>query len=172
MSETDKIRWIVERFTDNKYGIDVGSGPHPLPGAYGIDIQKYPGVIQGDIRGGLLEVLKGSVIETNAVMGVGNKFKLDYIYSSHLLEDFAPEKQVEVVQDWRKCLCLGGLMIIYVPQKGAYKGCNLAHKGEFILGQMEGILIAANLSRVLIYYESVVYKDMYGILGIGLKTDE
>ena len=61
------------------------------------------------------------------------------------------------------------MLVLYVPQKYAYKGCNVAHEGEFNIGDMERLLNNLNLFKVLIYYENYINPKWYGILGIGMK---
>jgi predicted SAM-dependent methyltransferase len=48
---------------------------------------------------------------------------LDYIYSSHLLEDFSYGDLIPLINEWRRCLKPGGLLIINCPDQQKF----LAH---------------------------------------------
>jgi predicted SAM-dependent methyltransferase len=83
---------------------------------------------------------------------------LDYVYSSHLLEDF--EATEAVLREWLRVLRTGGLLVIYCPDEQAYqKHCeitgqyyNINHKhSDFSLAKVKSIL--AKLGQTNILYE-------------------
>jgi hypothetical protein len=48
---------------------------------------------------------------------------LDFIYSSHLIEDFFYGDQIGIISEWRRCLALGGVLILNCPDQKRF----LAH---------------------------------------------
>ncbi len=83
---------------------------------------------------------------------------LDYIFSSHLLEDFKDTKTV--LREWLRPLKSGGKLVIFCPDEQVYRAhCkktgqpynpNHVH-ADFSLGKVKGIL--ASLNRTKIIYE-------------------
>jgi hypothetical protein len=71
---------------------------------------------------------------------------------------------------WLMMLRSGGYFIVYVPQKDAYKGVNLAHKDEFEKGDLEWLFAILNVELISIEYENEKDKNKYSILGIGKKN--
>lgn len=45
---------------------------------------------------------------------------LDWVFSSHLLEDFTYEDQVPIVREWARVLRKFGLLILYLPIEPVY----------------------------------------------------
>jgi len=80
---------------------------------------------------------------------------MDYIYSSHLLEDFADTRSV--VAEWVRVLKPGGNLILCLPHEMKYRAhCqetgqtyNLAHKcPEMSLGHMKAVFHELNLEPI------------------------
>jgi SAM-dependent methyltransferase len=65
---------------------------------------------------------------------------LDYVYSSHCLEDF--EDTVSVILEWVRVLKRGGVLVLFLPDQVAYEkvgGDNAAHKHkDFSLKYVKG----------------------------------
>lgn len=162
MSETDKIKWIVEKLA-NGIGYDMGCGEGKLPGSIGIDIrpEKKPDVVLDCSRADLWEQLVNLKYPTS----------LDYIFSSHLIEDFVEVDQVAICKTWLVGIKPGGLLILYVPEKDAYKGTNFDHKREFEHGFMEKLFEDIGIKQFIVSYESNWSSKLYGILGIGRKGE-
>jgi predicted SAM-dependent methyltransferase len=63
---------------------------------------------------------------------------LDYIYSSHVLEDFTYPQLVELISEWRRVLRPGGLIVTNCPNQQRFlshcaatgQGTNDAHKEQ------------------------------------------
>lgn len=163
VSETAKVVWLLRKFIDDKMkGLDLGCGNWKVPGSIGVDIKKTPVVDHiWDVR----DIL---VVQDYPHCLVGQQF--DYIFSSHLLEDFEFGEALDIstvlVDGF---LIPGGYYIVYVPHKGKYLGTNLDHKHEFVEGDMEELFEWLDLNIALIYYEAYHIPGMYGILGIGKK---
>ncbi|MEW5900680.1 MAG: SgcJ/EcaC family oxidoreductase [Acidobacteriota bacterium] len=139
-SETSKARLRLRKFCRGN-GIDLGYGGDPIvPSVITMDLPvpytklgDHPQNLAGDARD--LYWFKDDV--------------LDYVYSSHLLEDFSPEEMVSVLREWFRVIRIGGLMVIYSPDEQAYRAyCmkkglvpNVSHKiADFGLKYLKGIL--------------------------------
>lgn len=160
-AESEKIYCMIERFVKDKKGLDIGCGGWKIIGSKGVDIR--PGVADyvGDITQGLATVLQYK-----------RKIRYEYIFSSHLLEDFDEKTQYELLRDWIDHLLPGGNLILYVPQKGAYEGCNRAHVREFEKGDIEKMFKSLELKLTDAWYESDAPSGGYNILMIGKKSKE
>jgi uncharacterized protein (TIGR02246 family) len=126
-SETSKARPRLSKFCQGN-GIDLGYGGDPVvPSAITMDLPNpytklgsYPQNLAGDARD--LYWFKDNV--------------LDYVYSSHLLEDFPAEETALVIREWLRVIKVGGVLVLYGPDEQAYRAyCqrlrqvpNAAHK--------------------------------------------
>lgn len=109
-SETQAARISLSKWCRG-YGVDLGAGgdkivPHaiaidkPVPYACtGLD----PVQLGGDARN--LYWFKDGV--------------LDFVYSSHLLEDF--EDTVQALYEWTRILKIGGHLVLYLPDEQVYR---------------------------------------------------
>jgi predicted SAM-dependent methyltransferase len=113
-SETAKLRDILAPFCKGD-GIDLGCGSDKIiPSAIGIDLpQPYAHCGDDPIQ-----------IHTDARALPFKDNTLDYIYSSHLWEDFSPKdgKNVRVIFEWLRVLKNGGLLILNLPHEKIFKG--------------------------------------------------
>lgn len=48
------------------------------------------------------------------------KEKFDVVYSSHLLEDFARNETIDVLNEWAKLLEIGGIIVLLLPDQKRY----------------------------------------------------
>lgn len=138
-SETSIVREMVMPFIPPKSnGLDLGFGGDPIcPTAITVDLpNKYTHLGHGP------QHLYGDA--TNLYWFKDES--LDYIYSSHLLEDFADARNV--VREWLRVLKPGGHLILCLPHEMRYRAhCektgqiyNLAHKcPEMSLDHMKGV---------------------------------
>ena len=113
MSETEKYRhWFLPH--TQGYGIDLGYGGDPLvPHAICFDMpQPYTSV------GSAPQHLGG---DARRLPFKNNT--LDWVYSSHLIEDFTYTEQVAVVKEWLRVLKPGGRLLILAPDQQRF----LAH---------------------------------------------
>lgn len=109
-SETSKCRARLEPYCIG-YGLDLGFGGDPindrairvdLPQPY-TQLGKYPVQLGGNAD--------------NLYWFADNS--LDFIYSSHLLEDFDDTKSV--LKEWMRVLKVGGRLIIYCPDEQRFR---------------------------------------------------
>jgi predicted SAM-dependent methyltransferase len=113
-SETSKARPRLSKFCRGN-GIDLGYGGDPIvPSAITMDLPSpYTKVgahaqnLAGDARD--LYWLKDNV--------------LDYVYSSHLLEDFSSKETAAVLREWLRVIKVGGVLVLYGPDQQAYLAC-------------------------------------------------
>lgn len=127
VSETDTARHILAPYCKG-VGLDMGFGgsaitpeaiTFDMPQAY-TSVGKDRQILRGDCRR-LPFVCDGS---------------LDWIHSSHLLEDFTYQDLVPILKEWRRCLKPGGLLLTNCPNQSKFlahcqksgQGVNLAHK--------------------------------------------
>lgn len=162
-AESQKIYCMINKYTENKKGLDIGCGGWKLIGSTGIDIRTGAADIIGDITQGI-EILFAKARKKTKLKG-----GFDYIFSSHLLEDFDVDEQIKLLKDWISHLKPGGHLILYVPEAGVYRGCNQAHKHEFSKGELETIYEQLGLEIADLFYESEAGANGYGILIVGKK---
>lgn len=149
MGETGKIEKEALKFISPEMnGLDIGSGGAPiLLQAIGID-REYPAPYSEYVH------LKG---DAGDLYWFKNNC-MDYIFSSHCLEDF--EDKAEVLREWIRVLKEGGLLLLYLPDEKIYRELckkrgqpnNLAHKdAEFSLKKLRKIVEDNNLPIDEIY---------------------
>jgi len=111
-SETSKARPRLSKFCQGN-GIDLGYGGDPIvPTVITMDLPMpytklgdHPQNLAGDARD--LYWFKDNV--------------LDYVYSSHLLEDFPPQEMAAVLREWLRVIKVGGVLVLYGPDEQAYR---------------------------------------------------
>lgn len=124
-SETSGVRDLLARYCIGD-GVDVGFGGDPIvPTAICFDmLNPYGGV------GEHPQHLHGSAEDLPFKDGT-----LDYVYSSHLIEDFSYAGQQVILYGWAKTVRDNGLIIICAPDEVRYQehckssgqSVNLAH---------------------------------------------
>jgi predicted SAM-dependent methyltransferase len=157
MSETSRCRERLKTYCSG-YGLDIGYGGDPIvPTAITVDLPKpyaevgeAPLNLGGDARN--LYWFKDGV--------------LDYIFSSHLLEDFPENETLPILREWLRVLKINGLIILYCPDEQKFrKHCdktgqpyNMNHSNEhFSLDFLKDLL--KNLSVVRIIHENPACED-------------
>jgi predicted SAM-dependent methyltransferase len=112
VSETSQCRERLKIYCIG-YGLDIGYGGDPIvPSAITVDLPKpYTNV------GGAPLNLGGDAM--NLYWFTNNC--LDYVFSSHLLEDFDPKSTRDVLSEWLRVLKPGGHLILYLPDEQKYR---------------------------------------------------
>lgn len=112
MSETAVCRNRLSVYCKGN-GVDLGYGGDPIvPTAITVDMSlpyvkydNHPQNLSGDARN--LYWFKDGV--------------LDYVYSSHLLEDFPREETKGILIEWLRVLKSGGHLVLYLPHELRYR---------------------------------------------------
>jgi len=162
-SETQKYREYLVDLLKGKNGVDLGFGGDAVcETSINIDMPRpytcvgtSPQHLAGDARN--LEWFRDGV--------------LDYVYSSHLLEDF-PNTE-EILTEWTRVLGTGGYMILNLPHEQKYRahckargeGRNTCHSIEDMSPEyMWPIMERVGLERI-----SEVSTDAYSFLLVARK---
>ncbi len=142
MSETAKHKHLAAPFAEGN-GIDIGSSGWPIvPWAIQLDLplQKY--VAYNPTRPGTPIQWRGDARDLPFKDGT-----LDWLHSSHVLEDFRDWEPV--LYEWDRVLKIGGFMLIAVPDHERFRaavargqGDNLGHKHESRVGELSVYLSA------------------------------
>lgn len=157
MSETQHCRERLKVYC-NGYGLDIGYGGDPIiPSAITVDLpQPYTTVgsaplnLGGDARD--LYWFRDEV--------------LDYVFSSHLLEDFEEHETSFIIREWLRVLKIEGHLILYCPDEQIYREhCrktgqpyNYGHKVDnFSLGYLKSVLL--NMESIKIIHENAHCED-------------
>lgn len=131
-SETSRGRHRLAKYCEGM-GLDLGYGGDPI----------VPCAITLDVDWGT----KGPPLIPHAPQNlIGNARDLywfkdgifNYVYSSHLLEDFTFGEQIEILKEWIRVIKVGGHLVLYLPDEQVYrKHCekmgrprNMDHKNE------------------------------------------
>jgi predicted SAM-dependent methyltransferase len=165
-SETSLCRERLKKFCAG-CGLDIGYGGDPiLPSAITVDMPS-PYTTVGDAPLNLAGDARDLRWFRDGT--------LDYVFSSHLLEDFKPDETRHVLLEWLRVIRTGGHLVIYCPDERVYsEHCrktgqeyNKSHsipdfgleylKG--IVGGMEGVRVVHEAPHVDIYsFELVLMK--------------
>lgn len=173
MSETAKYRHLTERFCFGS-GIDVGSGGDPVvPWAISVDLpaESFAAYNSGRTPENAIHLC---VPSDNLPFKDG---ALDFVYSSHLLEDFSD--WTPHLAEWSRVLKPGGTLVILIPEKELFMDAmrrgqppNCAHKHEGRVGELTEHFSKAPLAG-LIHTEidtlTRVHPSDYSILFVGTK---
>ncbi len=150
-------------------GLDIGFGGDPiLSSAITVDLDvpyaevgDSPQNLHGDARN--LRWFRDGV--------------LDYVFSSHLLEDFPEGETGPVLMEWLRVIKPGGLLILYCPDEQRYRDhCRLkgqdynkAHKvSTFGLDYVKKVLLLLGISYSIVHEDAHV--DNYSFEIVVRKT--
>ncbi len=136
MSETSKYRHLTVPYCVGN-GVDIGSQGDPVvPWAVSLDLPpiEYTRYSKGTAGGNI--TWKGHAMSLPFKDGV-----CDFVYSSHLLEDFADWNPI--LHEWARVLKPGGYLIILVPDKTRWNYAitqgqppNCEHRHESFVGEL------------------------------------
>lgn len=140
MSETAKNRQHTLPYLKGN-GIDIGCGSDPVTDqCIGIDLPRaafthYNGLSENNAR---LHAFADDLPFKDHV--------LDFVYSSHLLEDFAAEEWPRLLREWVRVLKPGGTLVILIPEVNLWRAAvaagqppNDAHRHEGTVGELSAL---------------------------------
>lgn len=143
MSETDSARPWLARFCVG-VGLDIGCGPEPPIVSTAIAVDKRP----------------PACIVCDAATLPFTDESLDYVYSSHCLEDF--EDTASVLKEWLRVIKPKGHLVLFCPDQQAYEAhCkkhgtlpNQDHKhAEFGYAYVASILSGIDDGLCIVHHE-------------------
>ena len=131
MSETSRCRERLTPFCSGS-GVDVGFGGDPIK-RDSITVDLVRPYTQVGIKPRHLSVEEGGMPWLTRWFAPRS---LDYVFSSHLIEDFTYCDQRQIIEDWMTVTRKGGVIVLYQPDQQAFEahcrrtgqGLNAAHK--------------------------------------------
>ena len=178
MSETGKYRHLTRPHCYREdgepgCGIDLASQGSPVvPWAWQLDLppDKFAYYNSGHKPAGPIN-LYGDAFAHHFV----EDGSLDFVYSSHLLEDAPFEKWTEILTIWKNALKPGGKLIILCPEKKLWNEAiaagqcpNCEHRHEPAVGDISVKAVEAGLEVLQEGLTALDEKD-YSILFVGRK---
>lgn len=174
MSETSKYRHLTVRYCVGN-GLDIGSGGDPVvPWAIQVDLP------DADFLTYNQRPRPASVHLACAVDQLPFKDRtLDFVYSSHLLEDFEFGLWRKILSEWVRVLKIGGNLVVIVPDAARWKAAcdrgqppNCAHRHEGTAGKISTILRSGmaetGMATVMDSLTDLTPED-YSLLYVGVK---
>lgn len=167
MSETAKHRELVIGYCHGN-GLDLGSAGDPIiPTAVQVELEhsycqsfdhKYPTQLRGDA--------------TNLYWFKDGVF--DFVFSSHLIEDFSHEEQDRIIREWVRVLKPGGNLVILAPEYHRWQAAlaagqppNLAHRHEPRIGEFTAI--AQRIGGLRVLEDRHCNGEDYGMFFVAVK---
>jgi ADP-heptose:LPS heptosyltransferase/predicted SAM-dependent methyltransferase len=121
-SETSRIRQYVLPYCYGR-GLDIGA-----VGGCGQQSWEY-GVKSDSIIVDLRQARQPSVISDARYLKTTGDKSMDYVYSSHMLEDLIDEDKLSCLNEWLRVIKDNGFLIIYCPVQKVYKRhCELTNQ--------------------------------------------
>lgn len=149
MSETSKYRHLTNKYCVGN-GVDIGSGGDPVvPWAIQVDLsdESYARYNSNQAPRGPIQWRSDDVVWNLPF----KRQSLDFVYSSHLIEDFLDWKPI--LFEWTRVLRPGGNLVILLPDKELWNEAirrgqppNCAHQHESFAGELS--LYAKNLDNL------------------------
>lgn len=172
-SETAKYRHLIAPHC-NGNGVDIGSGGWPVT-PYAMQVELPLGDFEYYNSGRRLPPggyyrAKDGMLNLPFKDGV-----LDFVYSSHLLEDFAD--WTPLLREWIRVLRPGGKLIVLIPDDGLWNAAvvngqppNCAHRHCGHPGELSAHILAIHPFEVLADHLTDLHPGDYSIVFIGRKT--
>lgn len=171
MSETRKWRHLTARYCVG-CGLDLGSGGDPVtPGAISVDLppDEFAAYLAVDFQRAPIH-LRGDVRRLTWFTDEA----LDYVYSSHVLEDFALEEWPAILREWARVVRVGGHMVILIPEHERFRERvahgqpdNPAHQHEGTVGELS--LLFTHMPEWVVLEDRLADPRDYSILFVARK---
>lgn len=164
ISETSKWRHVTAPYCVGN-GIDIGSGGDPVvPWAIQVDL---PETEFDRYNNGQKAIIHWRGDCRKLPFGEAT---LDFVYSSHLIEDFDANGQRELLRYWAWMLKSGGHLVILAPEATRWTAAvaagqppNCAHRHELAVGE-----IRAMVPELFVVRDEIPGDD-YSLLFVGRK---
>lgn len=104
MSETSSAREYLQRFCQGKVGLDLGFGGDPI---------RYDAITID-----LNPITRPTIIGDASKLHWFSDDSVDFVYSSHLLEDF--DDVGAVLDEWMRVLKPWGNLVLFLPDQKSY----------------------------------------------------
>lgn len=161
VSETSRARPLLAKFCEG-YGLDLGFGGDPITAsAIRVDMpQPYAATGAYSVQlGGAAEKLNWF---TNEVF--------DYVYSSHLLEDYHDTETV--LREWLRVLRQGGRLVLFLPDEQRYREhCHKTgqpYNHNHVHNDFSSELVKRVLGKIggvdVVYETGIVHEYSFGIV--------
>ena len=173
-SETEKYLHLTTPYCNGSV-LDIGSQGHPVvPWA----IQLEQPAAQFKHYCGGLELPRSIHLQGDARDLPFKDGVLDAIYCSHVIEDFDQNTWPDMFREWRRCLKVGGYIIVLVPEVTLWNEAikngqppNCSHFApEPSVGDLTRRFQQAGHLKVIKDELTNVYPGDYSILGIAQRT--
>lgn len=165
VSETSKFRDQVLQYCVGN-GLDLGSAGDPVvPTAIQVELpdnycpllaNTYPPQLRGDA----------------CWLYWFNDGVMDFVFSSHLIEDLTPDQQKAALKEWGRVLKSEGYLVILAPERDRWQKAlaagqppNLAHQHELSVGELRTMLEPNEWEIV----EDRLIGDTYSLLFVAKK---
>ena len=163
--EQDKIAAHVVRYTRGK-GLDLGCGQRKVwPHCIGMDDGKY-GKGEADVIGDISDL---SMFADKS---------MDFVFSSHALEDFEDDCVPILLKEWARVIKTDGYLVLYIPSANLYPkvgepGANPLHKWNIFPGDICKHLLGATTSGwSLLENEERNQLNEYSLFEVYQKRDD
>ena len=137
-----------------RQGLDIGYGGDCIcENAWSFD-QPVPYTSVGNDR----QMLKGDCRNLSFVCDGA----LDFVYSSHLIEDFYYADQIMIIREWGRCLTLGGVLILNAPDQRRFLAhCAATGQGTNENHKEADYSLRTFIDRVLVFSGDweIIYQD-------------
>jgi predicted SAM-dependent methyltransferase len=153
MSETSKARNLLLKYCRGN-GIDIGHGGDKIsPFAISIDLPTPYTCVGMDVT-----QLKG---DGRDLYWFTNE-SLDFVYSSHLLEDFEDTKKV--LQEWCRVLKQGGHLVLLLPDQKIYSKFSWNEHHHHMDFSSEFVKQRIPNNMKLIYESGIIYDYNFALV--------
>lgn len=167
-NEANKCRFEVVQYTRG-LGLDIGCGPHKFfPHAIGVDSKKDTALFG-------IQMEPDNVVEDASKLPQVPDGKLDFVFSSHLLEHI--EDYRAALAEWWRIIKVGGHLVLYLPHRDLYPrvgqpGANPDHKHDFENDDILGAMTALGTGYDLMMDEVRDKRSEYSFLQVFRKRDD
>lgn len=175
MSETARYRHLTVPFCQGN-GLDIACGNDPVT----------PNAIQVELSKERMKHYRGGEEPNNNIELHGDDFwkalpfktgVLDFVYSSHYLEDVPHEEWVPTLREWLRVLKSGGHLVILCPERNLWKAAldrgqtmNAAHRYEPYLGDIsKSVAVTGVRAEVVQEKLTALDADDYTIMAVFKK---